>query len=106
MAQKKANMDILQKNCEEEAKELVIDWFKSRRLTIDPSSLYIVWFAYIRQGFKCMVSSHIYKNNFFEVTVNKRTGEKYYNCFERFEYIVQPANFKQNIDIQDSDDLI
>lgn len=101
MAQKKAVDDKRQKNCEKEAKEIVYKWFKDRGLSIDPNTIYIVWFAYVHHGFKCMVSSHMYKNNFFEITVNKVTGEMYYNCFKRFEYVIKPANHETNIDIQE-----
>lgn len=101
MAHKKANdFDPRQHACEEEAKKIVIDWFKRRNLAVDKDSLYVVWFAYIRRGFKCMVTSHIYKSNFFEITVNKITGEMYCNCFDRFEYFVDPSKQSVPIDIQ------
>ncbi len=101
MARKKAYMDIHQKNCENEAKKFVQDWYKDRNIVIDPNSIYVVWFAFLKNGFKCMISSHMYKNNFFEITSNKTTGEICCSCFERFEYVVHPANRAQTFDISD-----
>ena len=91
MAQKKADEDPRQIKCENEAREVVLEWYKNRNLLIDPKTIFVVWFAYLPKGFKCMLSNDIYKNNFFEVTINKITGEIQCTCYERFEYMVKPA---------------
>lgn len=108
MALKKAKKEYHdeQRKCENKAKEVVLDWFKQKNLSINPETIYVVWFAFLRNGFKCMITSHMYNNNFFEVTINKKTGEMYYSCFERFEYVVEPPTQTDNIDICESNDLI
>lgn len=92
MARKKADYDPRQRKCENEAREIVLEWYKNRNLLMDPKTIFVVWFAYLPSGFKCMLSTDIYKNNFFEVTVNKITGETQCACYERFEYMVKPAD--------------
>lgn len=101
MARKKANHDPRQHACENEAKKIVSNWFKKQNLVIKNNALRIIWFAYIPRGFKCMITSDTYNNNFFEVTVNKVTGEIYCNCFQRFAYFVAPSNKTENIIISD-----
>lgn len=91
MGQKKTNVDYQQIRCEREARDIVIEWYKNRNLIIYPKNIFVVWFAYLPSGFKCMLSTDIYKNNFFEITVNKTTGEIQCTCFKRFEYMVKPA---------------
>ena len=107
MAQKVANKkDPRQCLCENEAKNIVIDWFKKQNLASNKNSLRIVWFAYTTTGFKCMITSETYTNNFFEVTINKITGEMYCNCFERFEYFVTPSTEPENVVIDDTNDSL
>jgi len=101
MARKKANYDPRQHACENEAKKIVSKWFKKQNLVTKDHALRIIWFAYIPRGFKCMITSDTYNNNFFEVTVNKVTGEIYCNCFQRFAYFVTPSNKTENIIISD-----
>lgn len=92
MARKKANNDPLQRKCENEAREIVLNWYKNHNLLMDPETIFVVWFAYLPSGFKCMLSTDIYSNNFFEVTMNKITGEIQCACYTRFEYMVKPAS--------------
>ena len=93
MARQKATKDPRQKACEEEAIDVVLKWYSDWHDIIDRDSIYIVWFAFIGySGFKCMVTSHERKDIFFEVTINKRTGEMRCDCFKRIGYTVKPAN--------------
>ena len=92
MARKKADEDPRQKPCEQEAMDVVLNFYKGRK-EIEHKSLRVVWFAFINQsGFKCMITSETYPNEFFEVTINKVTGEMRCDCFTRYEYIVKPSN--------------
>ena len=93
MAQKKAFKDPRQISGEKEAIDIVYKWYKNQHRKIDRDSIYVVWFAFVGySGFKCMITSHDYKDYFFEITMNKRTGEMRCDCFKRFEYIVKPAD--------------
>lgn len=91
MAQWKAGFGSGQEKCEREAKSIVENWYKKHNIGIDPESIYVVWFAYLPNGYKCMVSSKMYSNNCFEITKNKITDEVYYSVFERVEYVVHPS---------------
>lgn len=91
MAHKKAKIDPHQKKCEDEAREHIKNWFENQSHAIDKKHLHVVWFAYIHNGFKCMITSIDHDNLFFEITVNKITNEVCCNCFKRFEYFVQPT---------------
>lgn len=99
MAQKTAfRKSFWQKKFENEAKEVVADWIKKEFLIVDYSKLYVKWFAFIPQGYKCMVGSQTYKNLYFEITKNNVTEEMTCCCYNRFEYFVNPG-VEQNMDI-------
>lgn len=84
--------DKYQAKFEKEAKRLVESWFRRNKLGIDRNSLYLVWFAFTNDGYRCMVTSTVYKNNFFEISKNVKTKETICNCFELFECFVKPSN--------------
>lgn len=97
MARQKAYVDPRQKSGEKEAIDIVYKWYRDSHRKIDRDQIYVVWFAFIGySGFKCMVTSHEYNDYFFEITINKRTGEMRCDCFKRFEYIVKPADHGKN----------
>ena len=83
--------DKHQQKSQEEAKNFVLTWFQRERVGINIDSLYVVWFAYISNGYKCMVSSHEFSDLFFEVTKH-RDGEMYCECMKRFEHFVKPSD--------------
>lgn len=96
MAQKIAK-DPHQISGEREAIDIVYNWYHAQNIHIDRNKIYAVWFAFIGYtGFKCMITSHEHPNHFFEITINKVTGEMRCDCFKRFEYIVKPAYHKEN----------
>lgn len=88
------NYDALQMKCQDEARQIISDYYCHEKLVSDIDSIYVVWFAFIKNGWKCMVSSYCYKNHFFEITKNERTGEICYNCFKRYQFIVRPSEDK------------
>lgn len=105
MARQKAYKDPRQESGEKEAIDIVYKWYKDARKKIDRDQIYVVWFAFIGySGFKCMITSYEYKDYFFEITINKRTGEMRCDCFKRFEYIVKPANHDKAE--SESDDIL
>ena len=83
--------DALQMKCQDEARRIISDYYKNEHLYYEFNDIYVVWFAYIKNGWKCMISSHRYKNHFFEITKNERSGEICYNCFKRYQFIVHPS---------------
>ena len=82
--------DIIRHELENEAKNIVFTWYYNKDEAITIDSLFIVWFAFLKNGYKCMLSSRKKPDDFFEVTVNKRTGEQFFNCFKRVGYQVKP----------------
>lgn len=87
MAQKKAYTNH-QEKCEDEAREVVIGWYQRQHISVDPKTISTMWFAYLQSGFKCMISK---ENDFFEITINKITGETQCVCYKRFAYMVKPS---------------
>ena len=77
--------------CKKDAIDIVKQWFDDANLVIDPSSIYIVWFAFIRNGYHCMMASKIYTNNFFEIVKNVKTNEMTCFVFQRIECIAHPS---------------
>lgn len=89
MAQKKAEMDSMYKHLEKEAIDFVLEWFDLNHYLVDPDSLYLVWMGLTKSGYRCMIGSTDFPNNYFEIKVNKKTGETICTCLRRFEYIVK-----------------
>lgn len=90
MAHEKAVYDYQYKKCTKEAKQIVKKWFKENNLAIDLNSIYIVWFAFTKVGYRCMVTSTMYQNNFFEISKNVQNKEVICYVFQRIECIVTP----------------
>lgn len=74
-----------------EARELVEEWYNNNHLTIDKTSIYIIWFAFTKNGYRCMVSSHMYENNFFEISKNMKNQETVIRVLQQVECIVHPS---------------
>lgn len=89
MAHKKAMYDYQFNKCSNEAKSIVEDWFKENKLAIDPKSIYIVWFAFTKVGYRCMITSRMYQNNFFEINKNAFGNEISCHVLQQVEYIVK-----------------
>lgn len=90
MARKKANnsIDPIQKECELEAIEFVANWFEWQNFRVDQNDIFVVWFAFTKRGYRCMISTKFRPNLFFELSVNKRSGDIQCDCYERFEHVV------------------
>ena len=59
MARKKAKAkDYKYINCTNEAIGIAKKWFRDNRIPLHAGSLYIVWFAYTKNGYRCMVQSN------------------------------------------------
>lgn len=84
--------------CRKDAINIVKQRFDDTHLVVDPTSIYIVWFAFTHNGYHCMVTSKIYKNNFFEITKNMKTNEMVCLVLQQVECIVHPGE-KQHISI-------
>lgn len=77
--------------CSDEAKNFVEEWYKNNNLPVDTNSIYIIWFAFTKNGYRCMVSSHMYKNNFFEISKNMKNQETVIQVLQQVECIVHPS---------------
>lgn len=91
MAQKKAEYDYQFTKRSNEARRFVEKWFKKNKLAIDYQSIYIVWFAFTKTGYRCMVTSKMYQNNFFEINKNVHNNEMVCHVLQQVECIVHPS---------------
>lgn len=91
MAHKKAMYDYQYNKCSNEAMRIAEKWFKDNKLAIDYESIYIVWFAFTKTGYRCMVTSKMYQNNFFEISKNVRTNEMICHVLQQVECIAHPS---------------
>lgn len=91
MAHKKAEYGYQYNKCSNEARRIAEKWFKDNKLAIDYKSIYIVWFAFTKTGYRCMVTSKMYQNNFFEITKNIYTNEMICRILQQVECIVHPS---------------
>lgn len=91
MAHKKAVYGYQYNKCSNEAKHVAEKWFKDNKLAIDFESIYIVWFAFTKNGYRCMVTSKMYQNNFFEISKNFYNDESICHVLQQVECIVQPS---------------
>lgn len=95
MALKKAT-DPVQKKCETEAINFVIEWHKRHHLKVNTDDIYISWFAFIKGGYRCMVTSCTNQNLFFELSVNKKTNAIQCDCYERYAHVsTNGSNYKE-----------
>ena len=92
--------NAIQMKCQDEARSIVDKYLKKEHLPYSTfDDIYVVWFAFISKGWKCMVSSYTYTDQFFEVTKDEYTGEYYCNCFKRVRYITHPStHFKDALE--------
>ena len=108
MAHKKATKKLQMqysyryKKCSDEAIDIVEKWFEDTYSKIDDYSIYIVWFAFTKNGYRCMLTSKTYKNNFFEITKNIVTGETICLVLRQVEYIVHPGNVQETVLLNNS----
>ncbi len=87
MAHKKANIEPIQKECEAEAIEFIVNWYRWQNVKVNENDIFIVWFAFTKRGYRCMLSTHVNPNMFFELSANKRTKDIQCDCYERYEHI-------------------
>ena len=99
MARKKAFADIIQQKCEKEAKDFVLDWYQQQDIAIKPSEIFIAWFAFTDHGYRCMISSYVNQNSFFELNVNKRTHNIRCNFYHRYEYIAMNGSCQREVSL-------
>ena len=91
MAQKIATYDYKYSKCAKEAKRIVEEWYIKSKIAIDPKTIYIVWFAFTKSGYRCMVTSKLYRNNFFEISKNLYNNEMICHILQQVECIVHPS---------------
>ena len=94
MAHKKAMQDYRYNKCSNEARHIAKQWFIDNKLAIDFESIYIVWFAFTKNGYRCMVTSKLYQNNFFEIKKNIRNNEMICHVLQQVECIAHPSQDK------------
>ena len=92
MSPRKKYKDIRQRNCEKEAKQIVVDWFIKNDIYVDFKTIRIVWFAYTAQGYRCMITSYMQSTRFFEISKNVKTGEMICSCYKLYECLIHPSN--------------
>ena len=90
-AQRKA-ADSIQRNCEEEAKQFIVDFFEKHGMTVSKNDIFISWFAFSNHGYICKLNAYSKPNIIFEFSANTETGAKQCDCYERFEYIAIPSD--------------
>lgn len=74
------------------AKELVVNYFNSRRDKSDSSELkvenvYIVWFSKTLQNWKALVSTTVSDGMYYEITYNGDRGESYIDAYKKWENV-------------------
>ncbi len=104
MAHKKAMYDYQYNKRSNEAKHIVMQWFKDNNMDIDFETIYIIWFAFTKVGYRCMITSDMYQNNFFEINTNVSNGEMVCRVMKQIECIVHPSQ-AEAIAIPDSNNL-
>lgn len=91
MAHKKAIFDYQYKRCCNEAKDIIKQWYDDNHIAIDSTTIYIVWFAFTKAGYRCMVTSKTYRSNFFEISKNVHTNEMMCSVLQQIECIASPG---------------
>lgn len=74
------------------AKELVVNYFNSRRDKSDSSELkvenvYIVWFSKTLQNWKALVSTTVSDGMYYEITYNGDRGESYIDAYKKWKNV-------------------
>ena len=77
-----------------EAIQNTLEWVRMEYPNITEKSFRIVWFAYIRNGWKCMLSLKENPGVFYEITKNVKTGEIYECKYVQTAYFVKPSTDK------------
>ena len=106
MAHKKAAYDYQYNKCFNEARRIAEKWFTDNKLAIDYNSIYIVWFAFTKAGYRCMVTSKMYPNNFFEISKNIHNNEMICHVLQQVECIVHPSQAESICMHEQVDDLL
>ncbi len=53
----------------------------AKELELGKDDVYIVWFAYILGGWKCLVGSNLMPDHYYELTYNKTKNETYFDSY-------------------------
>ena len=91
MAQKKA-VDYKYSACVEDASKIVSKWFSDNKRPIEDNAIYVVWLAYIPNGYRCMMTSYTYPSMFFEIKRNMVTDEMICHVLKEVECMVEPSH--------------
>lgn len=74
-----------------EAVRIALEWVQSVHPDATTASFRISWFAYIHNGWKCMLAFKPIPGTFYEVTKNMRTGEICGCQYNQTAYFVKPS---------------
>ncbi len=74
-----------------EAIRIALEWASNKYPNATLKSFRISWFAYIPNGWKCMLAFKQNPGVFFEVTKNIKTGEVYGSQYNQIAYFVKPS---------------
>lgn len=77
-----------------EATRIASEWASKKYPDVTLKSFRISWFAYIPNGWKCMLAFKQNPGVFYEVTKNIKTGEIYGCQYAQTAYFVKPSNDK------------
>lgn len=71
------------------AKKFVADYWNEvggGERNLSPSDIYVVWFAYILGGWKCVLSSHFWDDSsYFEITYDFKQKQMYLDHYRKVE---------------------
>lgn len=74
-----------------EATRIALEWASKKYPDVTLKSFRISWFAYIPNGWKCMLAFKQNPGVFYEVTKNIKTGEIYGCQYAQTAYFVKPS---------------
>lgn len=80
---------------QERAKDLVVNYFNSRKEKTDEfylsvDKVYVVWFAKTLQNWKALISTTVPDGMYYEVTYNGDTKEAYIDVYKKFDNVAVP----------------
>jgi hypothetical protein len=75
------------------AKQYVVDYFnkkveKTDGVQITTDNVYVVWFVFAAENWKCLLSTTVSDGMYYEVTHKECAGETYFDAYKKFDYDV------------------
>lgn len=78
------------------AMQLVKNFIDSDRapLPVQHYDIFVVWFCFTLGNWKCLISTDMPDNKYYEVTYNKNTDETYLDVYEKTANLVHTSDGK------------